>query len=139
MIAREIGHRFAHPPHLAAHEHLALDGCTSILQIGEVVVRAFHRYRVRDRRFDRAAAADRPAAVLDPAAELLLERVQDVLATRERVALRSCEQFERCLAVAILEVLAAQPPTVNPQQPRAARGRDPRDLLGGILAKLGKC
>jgi hypothetical protein len=60
------------------------------------------------------------------------ERLLDVARAVKRRAPRTRDQLERRLAVAILEILPAQAPAVDAQQPLAARDRDPRHHLRGI-------
>jgi hypothetical protein len=81
----------------------------------------------------RAAPAERAAAVADPRQKPLLERIGDVGATGERPrALRASQQLERCLAVAVLEVLARQTVPMRREQQRSARARDERHRVAWV-------
>ena len=85
---------------------------------------------------DRAAAAQRPAAISDAREEALLERIGDVRLAleRPRARARAGHQLEGRLAVAVLEVLEAQAMAMHPQQDVALAGRDVRHELGWVLA-----
>jgi inner membrane protein YhjD len=97
--------------------------------------RAPERQRPLQRGGHRAAAGDRAAAVEHAREEALLERVGEVLAGGEPPpGARGREQLEHGLAVAVLQVLAAQAVAVGAQQPVVRGARHERDLLGGVRA-----
>ncbi len=73
--------------------------------------------RARQGGLDRAAPAERTAAILDAREELLLERVGDVGGTGELLSASDAgQQLERRLAVAILEILVPKSVTVGAEQ-----------------------
>ncbi len=90
------------------------------------------RERALERGLQRAAAAERAAAVVHAREEALLKCVGDVIAVGEALAAGTArEQLEDGLAETVLEVLAPQQVAVGAQQPLAPGARHERDLLGG--------
>ena len=132
LVTTQIGDDFPQSPQLDPGDHLMLDSRAAILQFAGPVVGRVNRHCSRDRRLDRAATADRPPAIFDPAQKFLLKRIEDVLIADERRSTRARDQLERGLAVAVLEVLPAQASPVDAKQPPAPSGSDPRNLLGRI-------
>ncbi len=86
-----------------------------------------------ERRLDRAATRQRPAAVGYPRQESLLERVREVAPARIGAAPAGAQhQLQRRLAVAVLEILAAQPEGVYAQERLAPRICHEANLLDGL-------
>ena len=72
---------------------------------------------------------------MDPREEALLEGVRDVRSAGEGPASTGvCDQLERRLAVAVLEVLRPQSIAMDPQQDLALGARDLRDDVGLVDA-----
>jgi len=91
------------------------------------------RDRSLQRRLHGTASCDRTPAVMYARFETKLERVCDVQSARICASLlRVREQLERRHAVAILQVLAAQPVAMGPQQHLALGARHDRDFLDQI-------
>jgi membrane protein len=133
LIAGELDRRFRDPPQIVTQQREPLDVGAHVGELDPIVLADGEPPRARARRLDRAAPAQRAAAVVDAREQSLLERVGDVGVARERApASRPGEQLERGLAVAVFEVLARQPMPVSRQQAFAARARDERHRLGGV-------
>ena len=73
LVTAQVGDDFAQSPQLDPRDHLMLDRRAAILQFAGRVIGRVDRHGSRDRRLDRAAAADRPPAILDPAQKFLLK------------------------------------------------------------------
>jgi hypothetical protein len=82
---------------------------------------------------DRAAPVQGTATIMDAREEFLLKRIGDVDSVCESFSASGPgQQLERRLAVAILQVLAPQPPAVAAEQKLATRVSHKRDRLTRI-------
>jgi hypothetical protein len=100
------------------------------------VCRAPVTQRVVQRSFNRATSEYRAAAIMDAREELLLERVGNVRRADERTRVRASarDQLQRGLTEAILEVLAAKPVAMRPQQHVAPSDQYACHCFGGVVA-----
>jgi membrane protein len=123
---------------IVAQEGESHDVSTRVCHIHPTARAAGEGKRASQRRLDRAAPVQRTTTIMDAREEFLLERVGDVGSTGELFsASDSAQQLERRLAVAILQVLAPQPPAVGGKQKLATRAGHERDRLAGI--EQAKC
>jgi inner membrane protein YhjD len=102
-------------------------------RVAEIYLRrhgAGKRNGTDERCLDRAAPAQGAATIANPRYESQLERIGDVKPTREpSPASRASEHLEGCLAVAVFEILAPEPVTMEAEQRATARAGDQRDSL----------
>jgi len=128
-----------HTTQIVAQQDLTLDLRAAVddryLMLGA------ERDRCLKRRLHGTASGDRSPAVTYARDETKLERVCDVQPARVCASLaRVREELERCHAVAVLQILAAQPVAMGPQQNLALGARHDRDVLDrtvGARARRG--
>lgn len=97
------------------HQSLEIDPRVGYLQ--PIAGAAPQRQGAGERRLYRAAPSNSPAAVMNSGEKSLLQRIAYVRAIGEFTsALGACQQLQRRLAVAILEILATQPVTMRGKQ-----------------------
>src|SRR6202050_1512897 len=117
-----------HTTQIVAQQDLTLDLRAAVddryLMLGA------ERDRCLKRRLHGTASGDRSPAVTYARDETKLERVCDVQPARVCASLaRVREELERCHAVAVPQILAAQPVAMGPQQNLALGARHDRDVL----------
>jgi hypothetical protein len=133
LILGELGRDSGEASQVFALADKHLDVGASVADLYPVGLAAEQRDRSGDSCLDRAAAAQSSTAVVNSRYEPLLERVLDVDARGEGLAVTCAgEHLKRSLAVAIFEVLAYQAMTVDPQQALAIGTGDQRDLIERI-------
>src|SRR4029077_11532487 len=116
-------------------EHRALlDVGASVDDLDFSMARAAERERSVEHRLRRAAPPEGTATVSDARDEAQLEHVVQVRPAREPqlAATRLGHKLDGRLAVAVLQVLPAQPWAVHRQQQPARGVCDQRDFLGGV-------
>jgi membrane protein len=116
-----------------AQQHEPFDVGARIGDLDSATLTSGEWERRRDRGLDRAAPAQRAAAVVNPRQQPLLESVGDMSVTGEHPrAPCAGQQLQRGLAVAVFEILAREAVTMRGEQRFAARTRDGRDRFEGI-------
>ena len=100
-----------------AQHRKVLDIGTGIDDLHVAAFAICDRKRLGQCRLDRAATAERTAPIVHPREQPLLESVCDVRTARKRLTvLRTGQQLERRLAVAVFEIIATQATTMDRQQ-----------------------
>jgi hypothetical protein len=137
LILRQLAETLPDPPQLVASDRRTFGLGARIWQI-QRLIRATERNRRLQCGRHRAATGYRPAAILDPGEETLLQGVPDMRPASESTSASSeNHQLQRGLSVAVLQILAAQPVAVDPQQQLPLRGGDHRHRFSGIAPPAG--
>lgn len=96
--------------------------------------------RIRECCLDAAASGERSLAVLDARVEPLAKAVGYVSVARERsTGSHRTEQLEHSLAVAVLELLPRQPPSVGAQERITVSARHERDFAEEVGPTFTSC
>ena len=133
LIARELARESHDAAQIVAQQARLLDVGACVGHFDPTARASRQGKRAGQRCLDRAAPAQRTAAIMDAREEFLLERIGDVGGVGEPLsAPGSSQQLERRLAVAVLEVLTPQPPAVAGKQELATRAGHERDRLAWI-------
>ncbi len=133
LVMRELCRDIADAPQVMAQDRKPLYVGARVGDLDSPTFAIDDRKRIRERSFDRAASAERTATIVHTREQALLERIGDVGMARERLsALGACQQLERGLAIAILQILARKATTVYSQQHLPARASDQCDRLRSV-------
>ncbi len=121
------------PTKVVAQHHARLELGANIDDLDLLRFCSADRHGRLERRLQRAPSGERPPAVEDPRDESLLERILQMGAADERGSVQGLrDQLERGLAVAVLQVVPAQPEAVRTQQQLASGASDDGYLLGRV-------
>ncbi|MGD0980261.1 MAG: hypothetical protein ABR946_02145 [Solirubrobacteraceae bacterium] len=86
LVEGELRYYLAKSANIALHFQPPLNGCSAILDLGCGAARTVDRDCISQSRFDAAAPGKSSPTVIDPAYELLLKRILDMVRIRERRA-----------------------------------------------------
>ena len=139
LVERELRYDLAQSANVALHFQSPLNGCSTILDLGCGGARTVDRDCSCQSRFDAAAASKSSPTVINPAYELLLKRVFNMVRIRKRCPARANNELESCLAVAVLKILESQPLTMSAKEQITSSGSHVRHDLGWIRWRLWYC
>lgn len=132
LIRGQLTCRAAHPAHLLARDHDALDVSASV-DDRDALAAFGERERALERRGHRATPTQGSLTVPDARVEAQLESICEMSIIREPAALANMrDQLEYGLAEAVLEVLMAESVSAEMKKERALGERDDRNGLGRV-------
>jgi hypothetical protein len=133
LIPRESSRGVPDAAKVVACDDERLHGRPRVGDLDSAIAAIGERGGILQRRLQRAASAERPAAIAHAREEAQLDCVCDVQAICKRGTCAGAgNQLEGRLAVAVFEILQSQTMAVDAKQQLAPGARDDCDLLGRI-------